>query len=160
MKELTEILGQELETFNRFMFLLDEQHRQLVKRDIEGLNMTNSELDMLCNKATDLEKGRQSIVQEISKQMNIESDNIKLNDLLERLEGISSDRLKSLRQAILDIHEKIERKSAQNRFLIDKSRNLIAESIKILSSRPSPVYQNPRPDRVYGGEGKLVNRSV
>jgi hypothetical protein len=160
MKELTEILSQELETFNRFMVLLDKQHQQLINRDVDGLVLTNSELDLLCNKTTELERCRQGVVMEMSQQMKIDSDNPKLSDLLVRLDNISSDRLKALRQAILDIHSRIERKSAQNRFLIDKSRNLIAESMKILTSRPSPIYQKPQSERVSGGEGKLVNRSA
>jgi hypothetical protein len=160
MNELTEILGKELETFNRFLFLLDEQHKQVVRRDLAGLGNTNSELDLLCNQASELERARQSIVQSISNQMNIESTNLRLSDLLERLDQISSNRLNALRQAILDVHQKIEEKSIRNRFLIDKSRNLIAESMKILANRPSPVYQRPQSDKTKPPLSKLVNWSA
>jgi flagellar biosynthesis/type III secretory pathway chaperone len=160
MKELTDILNQELDSSNRFLVLLDNQHRQLVCRDLEGLNKTNAELDLLCNKIGDFEKKRQKIVKNISGQMKLSSDNLTLNDILSRLDGISSNRLQQLRKAILDVHRRIEEKRKRNEYLIEKSRNLVAESVKILSSRPSPVYGRPGPTKFENHEGKIVNRAI
>ena len=58
MVDLTDVLNQELETFNRFLSLLDQQHKQIVSRDLAELSKTNTELDILCNKAHYLEKKR------------------------------------------------------------------------------------------------------
>jgi DNA repair exonuclease SbcCD ATPase subunit len=160
MDELADVLNQELETFNRFLVLLDDQNRQIAKNDIESLAKTNADLDVLSNQASDLERFRQSLTEEISAQMRLENHNPSLNELLSRLEGISSERLQTLRRAILEVHSKIAEKSKRNKFLIDKSRFLIAESMKIMSSRPSATYERPRAEKMANGEGGLVNRSA
>lgn len=160
MKKITDILNQELDSSNKFLVLLDDQHRQLACRDLEGLNKTNAELDLLCNKVSDLERKRQRIVEDVSKHMKLNSGNPTLNDILLRLDGISSKPLQQLREAIIDAHRHIEEKRRRNEFLINKSRKLIAESMKILSSKPSPVYSQPGPAKVKAGGGKVVNHAV
>lgn len=160
MKKLTDILNQELDSSNRFLILLDDQHRQLVCRDLEGLNKTNAELDLLCNRISDFEKKRQKIVENISERMKLNPDNLTLSDILSRLDGISSKSLQQLREAILDVHRRIEEKRKRNEFLIEKSRYLITKSMKILSSRPSPVYSRPGQTIVKNHEGKVINRAI
>jgi hypothetical protein len=160
MDELADILNQELETFNHFLILLDDQNRQIAKNDIESLAKTNADLDLLSNQASDLERYRQSLTEEISSQMKLENHNPSLNELISRLEGISTERLQTLRRAILEVHSKIAEKSKRNKFLIDKSRFLITESMKIMSGRPSATYERPRAEKMANGEGGLVNRSA
>jgi hypothetical protein len=160
MEELSNILNQELDTFNRFLVLLDDQNRQIAKNDIDALAKTNADLDLLSNQASDLERYRQSLTQELSAQLKFEKHNPTLNDLVNRLDGISSERLQRLRQAILEVHKKIAEKSRRNKFLIDKSRFLIAESIKIIGNRPNATYERPRADKIASSEAGLVNRSV
>jgi flagellar biosynthesis/type III secretory pathway chaperone len=158
--ELKDTLNQELETFNRFLVLLDEQHRRIAKNDIDGLEKISADLDLLSNQAADLERQRQAVTKNISGSINLENPNPTLSELLARLEGISPDGLIDLRQAIIDVHEKIVEKSTRNKFLIDKSRFLIAESMKILSSRPAPTYARPRPENMAAADRNLINRSA
>jgi hypothetical protein len=160
MDELANTLNQELDTFNRFLVLLDDQNRQIAKNDIDALAKTNADLDMLSNQAGDLERYRQSLTQELSEQLKFEKNNPTLNDLMNRLDSISSERLQRLRQAILEVHKKIADKSRRNKFLIDKSRFLIAESMKIIGNRPPATYERPRVEKNAISEGNLVNRSV
>lgn len=160
MDEISSILNQELETFNRFLVLLDDQNRQIAKNDIDALAKTNADLDLLSNQASDLERYRQNLTQELSQQLKLENHNPTLNDLVSRLDGISSERLRTLRQAILEVHKKIAEKSRRNKFLIDKSRFLIAESMKIIGNRPAATYERPRSDKMAGNESCLVNRSA
>ena len=86
MKKLADILNQELDTFNRFLTLLDAQHKQIVSRDLTDLNKTNSEIDLLSNKTHVLEKRRIEEVRNISRQLKLNQDNLKLGDLLPRLD--------------------------------------------------------------------------
>jgi hypothetical protein len=160
MDEIAGILNQELDAFNRFLVLLDDQNRQIAKNDIEALTKTSADLDLLSNQVSDLERYRQALTQELSRQLKLEKDNPTLNDLVSRLDGISSERLRALRQAILEVHKKIAEKSRRNKFLIDKSRFLIAESMKIMSNRPAATYERPRPEKIESGNGCLVNRSA
>lgn len=160
MDEIASILNQELETFNRFLVLLDDQNRHIAKNDIDGLAKTNADLDMLSNQASDLERYRQSLTQDLSRQLKLENHNPTLSDLVSRLDGISSERLRTLRQAILEVHKKIAEKSRRNKFLIDKSRFLIAESMKIMSNRPAATYERPRVEKMATKESCLINRSV
>ncbi len=157
---MADILNQELDTFNRFLTLLDAQHKQIVSRDLTDLNKTNSEIDLLSNKTHILEKMRIEEVRNISRQLKLNQNNLKLGDLLPRLDSITSNRLQQLRQAILTAHKYVEEKSRRNKQLIEKSRKLIFESMKIMSSRPSPVYNKPGPTRENIHEGGLINRSV
>jgi len=160
MDEIAGILNQELDTFNRFLVFLDDQNRQIAKNDIDALAKTNADLDLLSNQASDLERYRQSLTQELSRQLKLENDNPTLNDLVNRLGGISSERLNTLRLAILEVHKKIAEKSRRNKFLIDKSRFLIAESMKIMSNRPTATYERPRTEKPTGAKSCLVNRSA
>ena len=160
MKQLVEILDQELNAFNNFLKLLDEQHKQIVSRNLTELNKTNSDLDLLSNRARDFEKKRTQIVKMISGKMNLDKKDIKLQDLLPHLDNISRSRLHQLREAIHNTHNRINEKSARNKELIEKSRKLIFETMKLIGSRPSPVYAKPGPARDKIREGSLLNRSV
>jgi hypothetical protein len=160
MDELANTLNQELDTFNRFLVLLDDQSRQIAKNDIDALAKTNADIDLLSNQAADLERYRQSLTHELSEQLKFEKNNPTLNELVNRLDSISSERLLTLRQAILEVHKKIAEKSRRNKFLIDKSRFLIAESMKIMGNRPSATYERPRIEKNVVSESNLVNRSV
>jgi flagellar biosynthesis/type III secretory pathway chaperone len=160
MEKLTEILNQELEAFNRFLALLDQQHKQIVSRDLEGLNNTNSELDLLCNKTNYLERKRIDAVNDISVMTKYKGDNLKLSDIIPRLDKMSSQNLLMLRESIQIAHQRIAEKSMRNEKLIEKSRKLIAESMKIITSRPSPVYKKPGPGQAAITEGSLISRSA
>ena len=160
MERLISILNQELETYNRFLNLLDDQHKMIISRDLEGLGETDYELDLQNSKVYDLEKERMEIVDDISKRLKLDKSNIKLRDLLPRLDSVSSNRLHLLREEIMGAHKKIEEKSIRNKLLIERSRELISETIKIISRRPSPVYNKPGPGKSEVFESSLVNRSV
>jgi len=160
MVKLTDILNQELETFNRFLLLLDQQHKQIVSRDLDELGKTNSELDILCNKAHFLEEKRIDAVNNITTKMKFNGEKLKLSDLLPRLDRISGQKLQLLRESIQNAHSRVEEKSKRNQRLIEKSRQLIAESMKIIASRPSPIYKKPGPGQAKISEGNLINRSA
>ncbi|MCD6162442.1 MAG: flagellar export chaperone FlgN [candidate division Zixibacteria bacterium] len=161
MKKLVDILDQELETFNKFLILLDDQHKQIISRNIADLNKTDNELDLLSIKANDLEKRRMLILKENIKNCNLnEEENITLRDLLPQLDNVSSNRLVLLRESIIDAHKRIEEKSMRNKILIDKSRKLISESIRIINGRPSPIYNKPGPNKTGVYEGSIINHSV
>ena len=160
MEKLTEILNQELEVFNRFLGLLDQQHKQIISREIEALSGTNTELDMLSGQARLLEKKRVAEVSKISEKFDLSGNNIQLRDLLPRLDRESSHQLRMLRESILGAHKQAEEKSLRNKKLIERSRQLIAESMKIITARPAPVYQKPGPNQQTTRDTNLVNRSV
>ena len=160
MKRLIDILNQELEIYNRFLSLLDNQHKTIISRDLKGLNDTDSELDLLGLKVFELEEARIETVKEISEKLELDENDVKLRDLLPRLDKVTSNRLYLLREAILTAHKKIEEKSMRNKLLIEKSRELIAQTMKIISQKPSPVYNKPGPARPEVTESNLVNRSV
>lgn len=160
MERLISILNQELKTYNRFLNLLDDQHKMIISRDLEGLSETDYELDFQNAKLYDLEKERREIVDDISKRLKLDKNNIKLRDLLPRLDSVSSNRLHLLREAIMGAHGKIEEKRMRNKLLIESSRELISETLKIISRRPSPVYNKPGPGKSEVFESNLVNRSV
>jgi hypothetical protein len=160
MENLTEILNQELEVFNLFLNLLDTQHKQIISGDLEGLGNTNTKLDLLTDQAQLLEQRRLEIVGNLSAELDLTDSQIKLNDLIPHLDRSLGNRLRLLRESILGAHNQVEAKSARNKQLIDKSRNLIAESLRIITTRPSPVYQKPGPVQPAMREGNLVNRSV
>ncbi len=158
-KNLAEILGSELEIFDRFLRLLDEQHRCLIKSDIEALNRVNSELEGLSNQADQFEFRRQEIAREVASRLNIDGDRPNLNGIIEKLDSLSRNRLQDLRNSILDVHKKVEQKSRRNRFLIDRSRNLIAESMRLIADRPAPTYSK-NPANARNGEGVVLDRSA
>lgn len=160
MEKIAEILNEELETFNKFLSLLDVQHKQIISRDVDELAKTNSELDLLSNKAALLERSRMELVGVLADRPEFKNSKLTLTDILPKLDRLTGNRLKLLRDSIKSTHQRIEEKSARNKKLIEKSRKLISDSMKILAKRPSPVYQKPGPGQPAIREGSLVNRSA
>ena len=161
MEKLVSILDKELEIFNKFLNLLDDQHKQIISRNITDLNKTDNELDILSIKANDLERKRTTIINEHVKNSDlcIEED-ITLRELLPQLDNVTGNRLILLRESIIDAHKRIEEKSMRNKILIDKSRKLISESMRIINGRPSPIYNKPGPIKTEVYEGSIVNHSA
>ena len=160
MEKLIDILNRELEAYNRFLGLLDDQHKMIISRNLEGLNETDNELDLLAIKVSELEKIRIDITKDVSGKLKLSDKDLKLRDLLPRLDSVSSGRLHLLREAIVGAHKQVEEKSMRNKLLIEKARELISETMKIISRRSSPVYDKPGPEKPRVFDSSLVNRSI
>jgi flagellar biosynthesis/type III secretory pathway chaperone len=160
VEQIAEILNQENEVFNQFLNLLDCQHKQIINGDLEELKQTNSRLDMLSERAQVLEQRRTALVDSISDELKLADEKVRLVDLLPHIDKFSSNRLQILRESILGAHKQIQAKNIRNKKLIDKSRQLIAESLKIITARPSPTYQKPGPGQTAVREANLINRSI
>jgi len=160
MDNLAEILDQELETFNRFLDLLDTQHKQIISNDVEALDKTNTELEVLGMQTTRLEKLRLHEVDKIARDYNFRDKSPKIKDIIPKLDSLNKSRMETLRNSILSTHRLIERKTQRNKRLIDKSRKLINESMNIICQKPVPTYQKNGPEDKSNNEGRLLNRSA
>jgi len=160
MERLTEILNRELDTFNRFLDLLDIQHKQIISNDVEALDKTNAELELLGHQTSQLENLRSKEVVQIANDYSIRKDDVHIKDILPKLDSLSKSRMEEVRQSLLSTHRMIEKKSQRNKNLIDKSRKLISDSMQIICQRPAPTYKKDAPDEKSFDEGRLLNRSA
>lgn len=160
MERLANILNQELEVFNRFLVLLDQQHKQIINKQLEELNNTSMQLDLLTGKIRHLESRRMKAVNKIAGELDLAEKSPKLRDILPHLRSDSSNRLHLLRKAILSAHKQAEEKSLRNKRLCEKSRRLIADSMQAIAKQPSPVFHESCHNRPAMSGSRLVKNTV
>ncbi len=132
VNELIAVLNQEAELFSSFLDLLDRQRDMLVASDIDGLNQVTALQREKFAHSRVLDVRRRNLITEIAKQNDIEGD-VTVTRLLESVTTEQSAELNLMRDTIVDLNEKIEEGRQRNSFLIEKSRHLVSETLKMIS---------------------------
>ncbi|MFQ5607704.1 MAG: flagellar protein FlgN [Candidatus Zixiibacteriota bacterium] len=137
LNDLIETLSAEAELFETALELLDRQRDMIVANDTDGLmQVTEAQREKLVESKL-LDKKRRELVDAVAADSHLSGD-ITVSRLLESVSPEVGLRLSGLRDAILDLNEKIEEGKERNRFLINKSRDLIAESLKSINRMSNP----------------------
>ncbi|MBN4056912.1 flagellar protein FlgN [bacterium AH-315-J21] len=132
VSELIAVLNQEAELFSSFLDLLDRQRDMLVSNNIDGLNQVTVEQREKFAHSHILDLRRRNLVEKIARQNDIDGD-ITVTRLLESVSDEQGAQLNLMRDTILDLNEKIEEGRQRNSFLIEKSRYLVSETLKMIN---------------------------
>lgn len=145
LRELESILRAEQKLFGIYLEKLTEQQRYLIENDLKGLKDSIEKISFLAQEAMTLENGRKSVIERISKKLNVDKDNITLSKLLDRFKGHKFEELEQLRNAILDTHIKATAQKERNELLINQSMSVIGRTVDYLNERKNPrvTYEDP-----------------
>ena len=159
VNELIETLNSEAELFESFLDLLDRQREIVVSNDTDGLvSITEAQREKLVESKL-LDRRRRELVEQVACENAISGD-VNVTRLLKSVSHEDGMRLESVRDTILDLNRQIEDGKERNRFLIDKSRRMISESLKSINrmsnppekgsayTRPGPADKNSRTNRI------------
>ena len=143
--ELSEILGRELEVYQKYLELLTEQQIYLMKNDVQNVKATTDLINNLAQQAADLESGRARIMERFRRAGTIQKGQDSLARILEKLQGPQFDELEKLKETLLDIHSRIKEQSLRNELLIDNSMKVIANTMQYIHemNNPQVTYNNP-----------------
>ncbi len=138
---LIDILGREAGLFEDFLRLLEEQQKALVERDLSTLQSVTERLHEKSVESRFLDQRRQQIVAEIKATEGLEGD-INVTRLLEITDDERADQLRRLRALIVKLHDQIADTRNRNALLINRSREYVARTMKMLSeiNMPKPTY--------------------
>jgi hypothetical protein len=163
LRELESILNAEQDLFSVYLEELTEQQKHLIENNLDGLNNSIREINLLAQKVLTLERERKDVIKRISGKLRLDKDDITLNNLLARFTGRNSEELERLRNTILDTHVKATVQKERNKFLIKQSMIVIRQTVNYLNEKNNPGITHDKPVRKgeYGDEGKgLLTRTA
>ena len=134
---LIDIIGREAALFERFLLLLEQQQHALVNNDHEELNRVTAEQQHVLAESRRFNIERERVLDQIKRENAIEGD-LTVTRLLEMIDESRADRLSTLRDAILDLNERIFKVRNQNAMLLNKSREYIRKTMDMLARIASP----------------------
>ena len=134
---LIENLGSEADLFRTFLELLQRQQERLVANDAAGLNEISQLLRQKTLESQRLSRERQQLIEQIKTANAVEGD-LNVSRLLELVENDQAMRLRELRQLILSLHDDITRVRNSNALLINKARDCVARTMKMLAQIGAP----------------------
>ena len=153
VNELIETLNAEAALFETFLDLLDRQRDMVVANDTDGLvQVTEAQREKLAESKL-LDRRRRELV-ELAGSENAISGDVNVARLLASVSHDDGTRLARVRDTILELSKQIEEGKERNRFLIDKSRELISSSLKSINRMTNP----PEKGSAYTRPGPMNNK--
>jgi len=145
INELAAILKAENAVFVRYLEKLGEQQRCLIENDLAGIKASVEQINVLAQEAMNLETGRRSIIDRLSRQLGVEPSDVSLSQLLEKFKGPRFDELQRLKDMILDVHGKVTAQKHRNELLIEQSMSVIRQTMNYINEicNPQVTYGNP-----------------
>jgi len=149
--ELMEVVQQEVRVFQQVLASVECEQDALVHHDIEPIQSAVQAQNGLTARAAALEKIRMSIVARMSGLLEEDPSALTLKRLVARVGGPEAERLREMREALIDAHERIQKANRHNALLIRQSMKYVDRTLNILSGDSALTG-------VYAGSGKLATR--
>jgi flagellar biosynthesis/type III secretory pathway chaperone len=149
--ELMDVVQQEVRVCQQILESVEQEQDALVHHDIDPIRSAVQAQNQLTARAAALEKIRMGIVARLSGQLEEDPSALTLKRLIARVGGPEAERLRGMREALIDAHERIQRANRHNALLIRQSMKYVDRTLNILSGDDASVG-------VYAGSGKLETR--
>jgi hypothetical protein len=145
IRELSEILGRELEVYQKYLELLTEQQRYLMMNDVQNVKATTDLINNLAQQAADLESGRARVMNRLQRVGAFQTGQETLSRILDKFKGPQFDELEKLKETLLDVHSRIREQSCRNELLIANSMKVIENTMQYIHemNNPQVTYNNP-----------------
>jgi hypothetical protein len=150
--QLIQVISDEALLFEEFLQLLDRQKEALVANDIDRLNKVTQLQQQKLLESRTLDRRRDQLIAAIKADQAIEDD-ISVSRLLEFADADQSSRLTQLREAILDLNDRISETRNTNALLLNRSREYISRTMSMLARLHTP-------DKTYGRRGATGHESA
>ena len=160
INQLIQIINDEALLFEEFLQLLDEQKQALVANDSERLNrVTQLQQHKLCESSA-LNRKRNKAIEALQQANAIEGD-VTVSRLLSYADEDQSQRLSQLRDAILDLNERINTARNTNAMLLNRSREFVSRTMSMLSRMHAPDQTYSRAGAApRDGQAVVVDRRI
>ncbi|MBK7141043.1 MAG: flagellar protein FlgN [bacterium] len=145
INQLIDIISKEAVLFESFLELLQRQKEMLVANDLEGLQQVTERQHEKLTESRILNKQREALVEEIKAARSIDGD-LTVSRLLDLVDQNQAERLRQLRELILELNNKINDSRNTNAMLLNQSREFVAKTMAMLSrmNNPEPTYGSKR----------------
>jgi hypothetical protein len=128
LHELLRILNAEYEVFVSCLERLTDQQRFLQEDDKVAFSSNRRGLSHLVRKAAELETRRKTVIEAISKEMNLRAGDKSVMELLDSLKEPGFRGFSELKKTIIDAYDKAEIQKRRNDSLIRQSMDIIGEA--------------------------------
>ena len=157
IKELLEVITQEVKSLESFLALLTDQENLLINHRHSSLSRFYENQRDALSSAKSLEKKRLLITHKLSKKFKIDRNKFNLSLLSELLEESCCTRLEELQRILLDLYNKVDLQRKKNRKLIKESSGLL---IRRKETDPHKLVAAEHPIRTNPGEEKISFESL
>jgi hypothetical protein len=128
LHELLLILNAEYDVFVRCLQRLNERQRFMTSDNVVEPETYRGSLTDLVREAAELEARRVSVIETISRDMDLTCENRSVRELLENLKGTRSGRFAGLKRTIVEAYDKAERQKRRNDTLIRQSMDIMEKT--------------------------------
>jgi flagellar biosynthesis/type III secretory pathway chaperone len=141
VNRLIEIISKEAALFESFLELLEQQKAMLVASDIAGLNRVTEEQRRKLVESQVLNRERELLVERIKAANEIDGD-LTVSRLLDLVDAGQAQRLRELKDLVLDLNKKINETRNSNALLLNQSREFISRTMAALAriNNPESTY--------------------
>ena len=149
--ELIEILGEQKECYAGLLTLAQYKTDSIVNREMEFLEEVLGREQEFIGRSSRLEKNREVILKDISSVLNMNLKELTISSLIVKLDKTpdEQEKLRQLRQDLLEIVEAIKQHNMTNEGLLNQSLefiNFTLHAIQSMNSQPSSGYQSKGDD--------------
>ena len=141
ISQLIQVIDKETLIFEEFLHLLDRQKAALLANDADNLNEITTLQQKKLLESQAMNRQREDLIAQI-KEANALTGDVTVTRLLELANEDQSQRLVTLRQAILDLDDRIAEARNTNALLLNRSREFISRTMTMLAkiSHPEESY--------------------
>ncbi|MFH1567312.1 MAG: flagellar protein FlgN [Gemmatimonadota bacterium] len=151
--QLIEVVNQEVRAFHRLLDLLRQEQAAIVEDRLEAIEQVAELKGAIVEEAGRLEAERLSLVRELSGSLNMAPGNVSLLRLIDAVESHHGAELARMREALLDVNQKIRATNENNAFLIRQSLRYTERCLDILMG-------SPKERGMYGKFGRARKRGA
>lgn len=142
-QDLMAILEEEIDAFRRMLDLTAQQQRALTRDDIEAIRSAGERQERVAEEIRLIEARRLHIVRGIGQRAGLREDQLSLQRLSELCRGQDAERMRALRDTLLDLHAEIRRANRNNALLIRHALRYVSRTLQLFKGGDGSnrVYQ-------------------
>jgi len=151
ISEFCLLVEKEIKAFSRLLSALSRQQALIPAGNLDDLKETITEEERLISLVRSLRKDRLAKTEVLADALSLSSGEVTLSTLVRSVGNQYAERLDELRSTLSALVAKIDLLSRDNRFLIERSLNLVERNLQILArvGLSDPFYPPaPVADRV------------
>ncbi|GEM_PF-6869900 len=164
LETLINNLDKQIKNLEELQQLLTAQRKSLVYDDVNSLKENMNLQNRLITRTKNLEKDRISLLKNISNELGLEDNELRLIDICNSVGPAYSKRLMELRGDLINSLEKLKELRNQNEALIKRSMEIVNDTMKIFyytDDRGKPSYDAAGVRPSFNTESNLaLNRVV
>ncbi len=161
--QLIEVVNDEVRVFHDLLELLHQEQAAIVADRVEVIEATAAEKAEMVATAGHLEGERLTLVRQLSESLNMAPGSVDLARLIDVVESHHGAELARMREALLEVNQKIRDTNQNNSFLIRQSLRYTERCLDILTGHPQDrgMYGKFGRTRPRGGADRSVlNRTA